>query len=408
MRKRLFTGPRILLALFIVVLAIAITFALRKSAVPVDISQASRGPMMATVDELGETRVRDLYVVSAPVTGQLLRVPLKPGTPVVPHATVLARIQPMEPAPLDARAYAQAQAEVRQLEDRLSADRSRVTELRAQLSFSERDFARVHRLAGRGFVPQASLDRARAARDRDKAALNMAVRAADAAAHNLESARAALLVSGTAEKGSGSVSVTSPVRGYVLRVPQESERAVVAGTPLIEIGDPKQLEMVTDLLSTDAVRVRAGAPVLIEDWGGERPLKGRVRLVEPYAFTKVSALGVEEQRVDVVIDFTEPLEAIQRLGHGYRATVRIVTWSAPEVLKVPISALFRSGGQWSLYTVDGASRARLRKVAIGHMNDHEVEVLGGLDAGEKVLLHPSDKVGDGVKVTERTQLPLKP
>lgn len=357
---------------------------------------------MATIDDLGETRVRDLYIVSAPVTGQLLRVPLKPGTSVVPHVTVLARIQPMEPAPLDARAYSQAQAEVRQLEDRLSADRSRVTELRAQLSFSERDFARVDSLAGRGFVPQASLDRARAAKDRDRAALNMAVRSADATAHSLESARAALLVAGTTQKGAGAVSVTSPVGGYVLRVPQESERPVVAGTPLVEIGDPKQLEIVTDLLSSDAVRVNAGAPVVIEDWGGDRPLKGRVRLVEPYAFTKISALGVEEQRVNVVVDFTEPLEAIQRLGHGYRATMRIVTWSAPEVLKVPISALFRTAGQWSVFMVDRQNRARLRKVAIGHMNDQEVEVLGGLNAGDKVVLHPSDKVGDGVKVAGRT------
>ena len=402
MKKGLFTGPRILLALFILVLAGGIAIAVRKPAVPVDIGQATRGPMMATIDDLGETRVRDLYVVSAPVTGQLLRVPLKPGAPVVPHQTIVARIQPMEPAPLDARAYSQAQAEVRQLEDRLSADRARVTELQAQLSFSERDFARVDSLAGRGFVPQASLDRARAARDRDKAALNMAIRAADATAHNLESAKAALLVSGSAQKGTGAVSVTSPVQGYVLRVPQESERAVVAGTPLAEIGDPKQIEMVTDLLSSDAVQVKAGARVVIEDWGGERPLKGRVRLVEPSAFTKVSALGVEEQRVNVVIDFEEPLDAIQRLGHGYRATVRIVTWSAPEVLKVPISALFRNNGQWTLFTVDRASRARLRKVAIGHMNDQEVEVLGGIQPGEKVVLHPSDKIGDGVKVAGRS------
>lgn len=402
MKRRLVTGPRVLLAAFVVVLAVAITFALRKPPVPVDIGQVSRGAMMATVDDLGETRVRDLYVVSAPVTGQLLRVPLKPGTPVVPHATVLARIQPMEPTPLDARAYSQAQAEVRQLEDRLSADRSRVTELRAQLSFSERDFARVDALAGRGFVPQASLDRARAARDRDRAALNMAVRASDATAHNLESARAALLVSGTTKKGAGAVSITSAVGGYVLRVPQESERAVVAGTPLVEIGDPKQLEIVTDLLSSDAVRIKPGAAVVIEDWGGDHPLKGRVRLVEPSAFTKVSALGVEEQRVNVVIDFTEPLEALQRLGHGYRATVKIVTWSAPDALKVPISALFRAGGKWTVFTVDPDSRARLKRVAIGHMNDQDVEVLGGLNAGEKVVLHPSDKVSDGVRVAPRT------
>lgn len=402
MNARLLTGPRILLALFVVALAAAILFAVRKPAIAADVGPAVRGSMTVTVDDLGETRVRDLYVVSAPVTGQLLRVPLKPGTRVVPRTTILARIQPMVPAPLDARAYSQAQAEVRQLEDRLSADRSRVTELRAQLAFSERDFARVDDLAKRGFVSQAALDRARASRDRDRAAMTIAVRSAEATAHSLESAKSALLVAGTSEKGSGAVNITSPVGGYVLRVPQESERAVVAGTPLVEIGDPKQLELVTDLLSSDAVRVRAGAPVLIEDWGGEGSLRGRVRLVEPYAFTKISALGVEEQRVNVVIDFAEPLEAIQRLGHGYRATVRIVTWSAPEVLKVPISALFRTGGQWSVFVVDREGRARLKRVAIGHMNDQEVEVLGGLKAGDKVLLHASDKVADGVKVAGRT------
>lgn len=401
MKKRLITGPRILLALFVIVLAVGITFALRTPAVPADIGQAVQGPMIVTVDDLGETRVRDLYVVSAPVTGELLRVPVKPGTSVVPNATILARIQPMQPAPLDARAYSQAQADVRQLNDRLSADRDRVTELQAQLSFTERDFARVNSLASRGFVAQASLDRARAARDRDKAALNMAIRMADATAHSLESAKAALLVSGTSKKGAGALSVTSPVRGYVLRVPQESERAVVAGTPLVELGDPARLEIVTDLLSSDAVRVREGAPVLIEDWGGGRPLNGRVRLIEPYAFTKVSALGVEEQRVNVVIDFAEPLEAIRSLGHGYRATVKIVTWSAPQVLKVPISALFRAGGKWSVFTVDAANHARLRNVSIGHMNDQEVEMLAGLHAGDKVILHPSDKVRDEVKVAAR-------
>jgi HlyD family secretion protein len=402
MRRRLFTGPRILLALLIVALAVAVGVALRKPPIPVDVGQVASGPMAVTVDDLGETRVHDLYVVSAPVTGQLLRVPLKPGTPVVPRKTTLAEIQPMAPGPLDARAYAQAQAEVRSLEDRLSAERERISELRADSALAERDFARSSDLAARGFVSTANLDRARSARDRGRAAVAEANRSAAATAHSLESARASLLVAGTPAKGAGAVSVTSPVGGYVLRVPQESERAVVAGTPLVEIGDPKNLEIVTDLLSSDAVRVKPGAGVLIEDWGGERPLKGRVRLVEPYGFTKISALGVEEQRVNVVMDFAEPLEAIQRLGHGYRATVRIATWSAPQVLKVPISSLFRTRGQWSVFTVDRDNRARLRTVAIGHMNDQEAEVLGGLSAGEKVLLHPSDKVSDGVKVAERS------
>lgn len=401
MKRPLLTGPRILLALLVLALAIAVTFTLRKPPVAAEISEVSRGAMIVTVDDLGETRVRDLFVVSAPVTGQLIRVPLKPGVAVVPRATILAQIQPMQPAPLDARAYAQAQAGVRALQDRLSGDRDRISQQRAELALAERDFARTLDLSGRGFVSKASLDRARAARDRGRAAVAEAERSADATAHDLESARALLLSSARVSKDVPPVNVTSPVAGYVLRVPQESERAVVAGTPLIEIGDSKQLEMVTDLLSSDAVRVKSGAQVLIEDWGGDRPLSGRVRLVEPYGFTKTSALGVEEQRVNVVIDFAEPVEALQRLGHGYRATVRVVTWSAPDVLKVPISGLFRTEGQWSVFTVDRQSRARLKKVAIGHMNDREAEVLGGLGRGEKVLLHPSDKVADGVKVSAR-------
>lgn len=401
MTGKFFTGPRILLALLLAALVVAVAFALRKPPLSVEVGEVSRGPMTVTIDDLGETRVRDLYVVSAPVAGELLRVPLKPGTAIVPHTTVLAQIQPMQPTPLDARAYAQAQADMRSLEDRLAAERSRVTELRAELAMAERDFARASDLAGRGFVSKASLDRARTARDKGRAAVTEAIRSAEATAHSLESARAALLVAGTPQKGAGAVSVTSPVAGFVLRVPQESERAVAAGTPLVEIGDPKQLEIATDLLSTDAVRVKPGAAVLIEDWGGERPLNGRVRLVEPYGFTKVSALGVEEQRVNVIIDFAEPLQAMQRLGHGYRATVRIATWSSPDVLRVPISALFRADGQWSVFAIDRDSRARLRNVKVAHMNDEEAEVLDGLITGEKVILHPSDKVGDGIKVVKR-------
>lgn len=402
MKRPLFTGPRILLALLILAAAGAAMVALRRPPVAVEIGEVSKGPLTVTVDDLGETRVRDMFVVSAPVTGQLLRVPLKPGTAVTPRATVLAKIQPMQPAPLDARAYAQAQAEVRSIDDRLSADREKISELRAELALAERDFARTSDLSSRGFVSKASLDRARSARDRGRAAVAEAVRSAEATAHNLEAARAALLSSAAAPKGETPVNVTSPVAGYILRVPQESERAVVAGTPLVEIGDPRQLEIVTDLLSSDAVRVKPGAAVLIEDWGGERALKGRVRLVEPYGFTKVSALGVEEQRVNVIIDFVEPFEAIQRLGHGYRATVHIVTWSAPDVVKVPISALFRTGGEWSVFTVDREGRASLKKVRVGHMNDQEAEVLGDLTIGARVLLHPSDKVRNGVKVAERT------
>jgi HlyD family secretion protein len=187
----------------------------------------------------------------------------------------------------------------------------------------------------------------------------------------------------------------------LLRVPQESERVVPAGTPLAEVGDPDRLEFVTDLLTADAVRVEPGDRVLIEDWGGDRPLPGRVRLVEPFGFTKISALGVEEQRVNVVIDFTAPRDAWRRLGHGYRATVRIIVDRVDRALKIPISALFRSSGRWAVFTVDVDGSARLRTVGIGRMNDDEAEVVDGLQGREKVILHPSDKVEDGVKVKAR-------
>jgi len=402
MIRSLLTGPRILLALLVVAVAVAVAVALRDPAVGVEIGQANRGQLVVTIDDLGETRVTDLYVVSAPITGQLLRVPLKPGAQVVPNSTVLARIQPVEPGPLDARAYAQAQAEIRSLQAQLAAARSRVSEARAEQLLAEREFRRTSELAGRGFVSQANVDKAQMARDRSRAAATQASQTVQATAQSLQAAQAALLVAGSKAKGAGAVSVTSPVAGFVLRVPQESERVVVAGTALVEVGDPEKLEIVTDLLSADAVRVRPGADVLVEDWGGERPLKGRVRLIEPYGFTKISALGVEEQRVNVIIDFAEPRGAWQRMGHGYRATVRIVTSSAANVLKVPISALFRSGRTWSVFVVDPRGRARLRRVEAGRMNDEEAEIVRGLEAGDRVILHPSDKVADGVRVSQRS------
>jgi len=395
------TGPRLLLALLVAAVALAIFVALREPAVNVEMGRAERGSLVVTIDDLGETRVTNLYVVSAPITGELLRVPLKPGAQVVPRETLLGRIQPVEPSPLDARAYARATAEIRSLQAQLAASQSRVSEARAEQILAEREFSRASDLANRGFVSRANVDRVLAARDRSRAAFAEANQSVAATSQSLQAARAALMVAGTKAKGAGAVDVTSPVPGFVLRVPQESERVVVAGTPLVEVGDPDRLEIVTDLLSADAVRVRPGADVFIEDWGGDRPLKGRVRLVEPYGFTKISALGVEEQRVNVVIDFAEPREAWLRLGHGYRATVRIVTSAAPNVLKVPISALFRTGREWSVFVVDAGGRARLKQVKAGRMNDEEAEIVSGLAAGERVILHPSDKVDDGVRVRER-------
>lgn len=399
-RQRVFTGPRILLGLLLLAVGVAVFFALREPAVEVELAEVRRGPLTVTIDDLGETRVRDLFVVSAPITGQLQRVPLKPGDVVVPGATVLARILPLQPDPLDSRTYAQAVAGVRSATAQLSAARSRIVEADAAQALADREFTRASQLADRGFVSRARLDEARAARDRSRAATAAARQSADAAAGELAAARAILMQSSARPSGARSVAVTSPVRGFVLTVPQESERVVAAGTALVEVGDPEQLEIVTDLLSADAVRVVPGAPVLIEDWGGERPLRGRVRLVEPFGFTKISALGVEEQRVNVVVDFAEPREAWRRLGHGYRATVRIQTWSASNVVKVPISALVRQGEGWSVFTVDKGGRAQPVAIEVGPMNDREAAVMRGLGAGRRVIVHPGTRIEQGVRVRE--------
>lgn len=402
MQKKQLTGPRLIGAMAVVVVILALSLALRTPPVPVELGSVSRGPMTVTVDDLGETRVTNLYIVSAPVSGQLLRVPLKPGTLVLPRTTVLAHIVPADPAPLDPRTNAQIIAHIRALEAQVTVAEARIREARATQALAERELKRTEALSLRGFVAQATLDRAGSERDRSRAALAQATEAADVARHDLAATRATLITAGGPARGRGAVAVTSPVAGYVLRVSQESARVVSAGTPLVEIGDPEQLEMVTDLLSDDAVRVRPGAPVLIEHWGGNRPLRGTVRLVEPYGFLKISALGVEEQRVNVIMDFDDPRKAWERLGHGYRATVRIALWSARDVVRVPVGALFRTGSQWSVFVVDDDGRAQLARIEVDHMNDEVAEVRRGLEPGSRVILHPGDKVGDGVKVKQRT------
>lgn len=402
MKARLMTGPRIIGGLLLAALALAIFVALREPPTPVDMAEVGRGPLTVTVDDEGETRVADLYVVSAPLTAHLLRVPLKPGDPVVAGRTVVARLKPVAPDLLSARRNAEIQATIQGLEARRASAEARVREARAARQLALLDFSRTEQLSRQGFASKATLDRARAARDQSTASVAEAAEAVDAIHHELEATRAQLIMPGSGSGGPGTVVLTSPVGGTVLRVPQESERVVPSGTPLVEIGDPDRLEIVTDLLSADAVQVRKGAPVLIESWGGEAPLKGRVRLVEPFGFTKISALGVEEQRVNVVIAFAEPRVAWARLGHGYRVIVRIVVSSAADVIRLPVSALFRTGNRWSVFGVDADGKARLLNVEIGRMNDESAEVLRGLRPGERVILHPGDQVMDGRRVEQRS------
>ncbi len=401
MARKFLTGPRLIGALIALTLAAALFVVTRAAPVEVETGAVSRGAMATTVDDLAETRVRDLYTVSAPITGELLRVPLKPGARVIAGKTLLARIQPAEPGALDARSLAEIEANIEALKAQAGAARAQIAEARAARDIAERQFARGSALRRKGFIAQAAYDEARTARDRTNAALQGAGERAEAAARSVTAARAALTMPGAGSAGRGVIDVRAPVTGFVLTVPQESMRVVTAGTPLVAVGDPDRLELVTDLLSADAVQVRPEAAVSIEQWGGPRPLSGRVRLVEPYGFLKVSALGVEEQRVNVVIDLAEPREAWRQLGHGYRATVRIRTWAARDVVRVPVSALFRSGGNWQVFRVR-AGRAEAVTVGVGRMNEDWGEVRSGLSEGDTVILHPGDKVETGTKVRVRT------
>jgi HlyD family secretion protein len=394
-------GPWLIGAFCALVIATTLFIAIRKPPVQVDLAGATRGPMTVTIDDEGETRVRDMFVVSAPLAGRLLRVDLEAGDPVTREQTVVARLLPVDPAFLDTRSQTEAGAHARALAAQLASSQARVTQARAEQALADRELLRFTDLYRKGFAAQSAMDAARMRHDRAEAALLEAQSAVGAARFQLRAAQAALISPADAGRGGGrGIAVRAPVSGTVLRVAQESEAVVSAGTPLVEIGDPSGLEIVTDLLSADAVQIRPGAEVDIDNWGGNRPLKGKVRLVEPSGFTKVSALGVEEQRVNVRIDIAEPRANWARLGHGYRVIVRIHLWSAPNVLRVPISALFREGNRWATFVARNG-RARLILVDVGHMNSEQAEIRAGLAPGDEVVLHPGDKIADEVRIEQR-------
>ncbi len=386
------------------VLLIALVFAFMPQPVPADLATVTRGPLAVTVDEEGRTRVKDIYTVSAPVGGRLLRIQAEVGDPVTEGTTVVATIQPTDPSFLDARSRGQAEASVKAAEAARALADADVERARAELDYARSQLARAQQLAAKGTVSQSALDRARLDMRTRAAALEEAKAALKMRDFELENARALLIQPGQeAERSEGAVCcvpVRAPVTGRVLRIIQESENVVPPGAALIEVGDDNDLEIVVDLLSADAVRVHEGDKVAIEDWGGDHDLNGEVRRVEPFGFTKVSALGIEEQRVNVIIDFTDPAEAWAALGHGFRLDTRIFVWADDDVLKVPVSALFRDGGDWAVFRVEDGE-ARVMKVEIGHRNALEAEVTGGLAEGDTVVIHPSDRVEDGVAIERR-------
>lgn len=381
------------------VLFMLAVWAFTPRAVEVDVVEVRRGPMTVAVREEGETRIHDVFVISAPVSGTLERIALEAGDCVYEGQTLVAVIRPA-PAPiLDSRAEEQLRAGVDAARSAITASSAELDRVRAELRRAEADAQRYRELAPEGAVSRQTLERAEA----EAATLQAAERAAEAALamrrQELAAAQAALRPSG--DMGDGDlVDVVAPIDGVLLQRLRQSEGPVAQGAPLIEVGDPDEIEIVADLLSEDAVQVSPGDPVVISDWGGP-PLQGKVRRIEPFAVTKVSALGIEEQRVNVIINIA-PGQPVARLGHGYRVDVAVEVWSADDEVIAPMSALFKQDRAWSVYRIEGG-HARLRTVSVGQMNGRVAQILSGLETGDLLVEHPSSRIEDRVKVHARQQ-----
>lgn len=382
---------------------LALIIAFRPQALPVDMQLVERNALVVTVREEGETRVRDVFVLSAPVAGRMLRIESEAGDRVMANETILAEIEPVDPTFLDFRSEAQAQAVVRSAESATTLAQAEVDQAQAELDFARAELKRARELIIDNTISQRDLDEAEKQQKTAKAAYATKLAALQVTNFELERARAELLSPAESRALAGEcecVPISSPIDGVVLRILQESEGVVPAGEPLIEIGDSGDLEIVVDLLSADAVKVAAGQRVIINGWGGDIPLEGRVQRVEPFGFTKVSALGIEEQRVNVIIDFVSDHEDWARLGHGYQVDVNIVLWESNDVIKLPLTSLFRDGEKWAVF-VNSDGIAERRHVEVGRYNGLEAEITEGLAIGEEVILHPGDQVVDGVRVEAR-------
>lgn len=396
-RRILFWLPMVLALLAILV------WLFYPRAIAVDLAQAAHGPLQVTISDEGETRVRDMFVISAPTSGFMRRVDLEPGDKVIAARTVIARIDPADPTLLDARTLATARAAVDAAAFARKSAQAELSRARAEAEYAANELQRAQTLSVDNAISKSSLDAARRQANAATAQLEQAQANVKVRESEYERARAQLSIPERGAQNSGAaadaVLVRAPVNGLVLRVLARSESFVQSGTPLVELGNARDLEIKVDLLSADAVQVEPGQRVLIESWGGPL-LTGKVRQVEPFGFTKVSALGIEEQRVRVIIDFTEPPERYRQLGHGYRVEPKIVIWEAKQALQVPLSSLFRDRQEWAVFAVKN-HRAELRHVTIGHQDGLSAEILAGLQPGEWVVAYPDDRIAPGVRLQQR-------
>lgn len=391
----------ILLTLLIVA---ALGYGFRPQPLWVEAATVTRQPLRVTVEAEGKTRLIDRYVLSAPVAGYLHRIDWKIGDGIR-QGQPLAMIDSLPSEVLDPRRRAQAEARVATSEASLQAARETATATRAEADYAKLEFERIAALCKqRCVVTEAERDRAQSRARQTEAQLRSAQFAVEVARHEVEAAKTALRHSAAQPGGAAreTVIVRAPVDGQVLARPRQSEGVVEMGTPLLEVGDPRALEIAVDLLSADAVRVRPGTPVVLERWGGEQPLEGVTRTVEPVGFTKLSALGVEEQRVWVIADLRSPAEAWSRLGDGYRVEASFVVWQGDRVPQIPASALFRQGEGWAVFVIENG-QARRRPVEIGQRGGLRVEIRSGLTEGEQVVTHPDDALREGAAVRIRAE-----
>ena len=384
-------------------LLFGLVYGLWPRAVLVDLITLDRGKLRVTIDEEGETRVRDVFTLSAPVAGRVRRIELDPGDEVIANETIIAEIEPIDPEFLDPRSTAQAEAGVEAAKAARTLAQATVQEAKAELEFAQAELERNRKLFKENTVSERTLDDAERTFKTRSAALGTARAMLQMRIFELEHARAQLMTPIDTQDQHGlchCIPIRAPVNGRILQVLHENEGVVPAGKSLVDIGDPKALEIVVDLLSSDAVKVRAGQPVLIEEWGGEGDLEGRVRRVEPFGFTKVSALGIEEQRVNVIIDFNSPIEQWSRLGHGYQVEVKIVIWEGKDLIKLPLTALFRDNERWAVY-MEEDGRAKLQYIELGRRTGLEAEIIEGLEVGDRVVAYPSDRVVNDVRISAR-------
>ena len=380
-------------------LVIAIVAGIWPKPIRVEIAVVTRGPLTVSVFEEGKTRIRHRYVISSPIDGFLRRLELRPGAPIRAGETVLATIGPQWSSFLDARSLAEAEARVKVAQSTKMQRAAELDRVTSALELAKKDLVRADALRKTGAIATQEWDTTENRVQMLTRELHAAEFASKVADFEIAQAEAALMqAQHPAEEKSEPLRIVAPVNGYILNVYEESARVVTSSMPIMEVGDPQDLEAEIELLSSDAVGVATGAEVSVENWGDERPLRGRVSLVEPGAFTKISALGVEEQRVKVRVDFLDPTPSGRELGDRYRVEARIVTWHNDDVLQVPTGSLFRRGNDWMVFIVK-EGKARLQKVQIVHNNGLAGEVHSGLSLGDTVIIHPTDAVRDGASVS---------